>query len=58
MLADGMGGVSINYKTGERTVHSRPNTHQVRIVGRWENTAWPSLRGIAERIARRPAKGS
>jgi ABC-type uncharacterized transport system ATPase subunit len=34
-LADGMGGVSRNHKTGETTVHSKPCTRQFRYVTEW-----------------------
>lgn len=34
-LADGMGGISTDLKTGETTTHSRPCTRQVRLVGPW-----------------------
>jgi hypothetical protein len=30
---------------------------QVRLVGRWENTPWPSLRVIAERIVKSGRRG-
>lgn len=34
-LADGMAGMSTNYKTGETTVHSRPCTRQSRYATQW-----------------------
>ena len=34
-LGDGMGGVSINSKTGERTFHHRAATRQSRYVTEW-----------------------
>lgn len=34
-LADGMGGVLTNYKSGVRIVHSRPCTRQTRYVTEW-----------------------
>ena len=35
-LADGMGGISTNSRTGETTVHSRPCTRMVRYVTAWK----------------------
>jgi hypothetical protein len=35
-LPDGMGGWSQNYKTGEVTISSRPQTHQRRWVTGWD----------------------
>jgi hypothetical protein len=34
-LADGMGGLSTNWKTGETTSHFRPCTRQRRWVSAW-----------------------
>lgn len=34
-LADGSGGISTNWKTGETTVHSRPCTRMSRYVTPW-----------------------
>lgn len=42
-LADGMGGISTNYKTGETTVTSRPCTRQSRWVTPWVNDTTPVL---------------
>ncbi len=35
-LADGEGGMSTNWRTGETTIHSKPCTRQSRLVGPWE----------------------
>lgn len=35
-LADGMGGMSTNWKTGETTSYFRPCTRQRRLVGPWK----------------------
>lgn len=34
-LADGMGGISTNYESGQVTVHSRPCTRQSRYITEW-----------------------
>lgn len=40
-LADGYGGISTNYKTGEVTTSSRPCTVQERWVTGWQTTTPP-----------------
>lgn len=45
-LADGQGGMSTNYKTGETTSHSRPCTRQTRWVTPWL-TADPAPVGVS-----------
>jgi hypothetical protein len=42
-LADGMGGISTNWKTGETTVHSRPCTRMSRWVTKWATDETPVL---------------
>lgn len=52
-LADGSGGVSTNWKTGETTVHSRPCTRQIRWATRWQNHE-PVLAAVSPSVQEKP----